>query len=619
MKQIKVKILTALLVVPLMFAGCQQDNLDIDETRHSVSMTVTAAKGRLTRTILEENSNGDLDCRWQKEDKLIVATLSGKKLGELALVPNADDASLATFKGDIDYAGEEKLNFIYPGKNTVGTDGGSTISIATQAGTLAGLTGQDVLTATAEVRVFEGDAQADLGVMDRKLAFGRFRLSFPPDVDVSEAAVITMTGTGVKTSATLSWSNNMAFEPADGEGIVSVNVADASADFYLAVIPQEGIEPTFSVTLSDGNSYTGTLTARDWVAGEYVRKGNDDGTFSAITVEMTKVGGETGRLPQGVGPVITLDGKQWQFVDGNLWYDVDKEQYGIYESQAYYIYKFGKGVISKPATYGSAYLGYDKIDHFSWGATGIGDYTQDPQTVCKTGGTYTENYNGTHYPFVDESAAKNMQFTDLLKTVSMDLREADFGYAYMTTGRHSSDKREYITPPLDAFKQVFGNGNVVQGCTIKEAGIDGNNVTGLIVIPNMTVAEAKEKIKEIGCKYTSSINKLYHNNSGSSFNVTAITLNSCDDLKKLNNALFFPAAGTGSPSAEYERPGYTDFNKTPGSYWSADANQGSATTANGRRLYFSDKAGFYYEGESNNSSYTRHGKLSVRLLVEVKE
>ena len=619
MKQTKIWILTALLVAPLMFAGCQQDNLDIDNARHSVSMTVTVASGGQTRSTLEENTAGDLDCRWQDGDKLIVATLSGEKLGELALVPDATDASLASFKGDIDYAGEEKLNFIYPGRNTGGTGGGSTVSVAAQDGSLASLTDQDVLTATAEVSGFEGGAKADLGVMNRKLAFGRFRLSFPSDVDASEAAEITVGGTGVMTSATLSWGGDMAFETTAGEGIVKVSVADVSADFYLAVIPQEGIEPTFSVTLSDGGSWTGTLAARDWKAGEYVRKADSDGSFSAITVEMTKTGGETGELPQGVGPVITLNGKKWQFVDGNLWYNVDTEQYGIYESQAYYDYKFGKGVASRPATYGSAYLGYDKIDHFSWGATGIGDYTQNPQTVCKTGGNYTENYTGIYYPFYDEDAASNMYFTNLLTPVSMDLREADFGYAYMITGRHSSDNREYITPPLDAFKQVFGSGHVVQGCTLKGAGIDGNDVKGLIVIPNMTVADAKAKIQEIGGKYTPSIGNLNHNNNGNSFNVTAVTLNSCDDLKKLNNALFFPAAGTGNPSAEYEKTGYTSFNKTPGSYWSADANQGSSTTANGKRLYFSDKAGFYYNGGSNTSSYSRHGKLSVRLLVEVKE
>ncbi len=613
------KILTALLVAPLMFAGCQQDNLGIDQPRRPVSMTATVAGGGLTRSTLEENTAGNLDCHWQEDDKLIVATLSGQKLGELALVPDATDASRASFKGDINYAGEEQLNFIYPGKNTGETDGASTISVAAQAGTLAALTDQDVLTATTEVRIFEGGAKANLGVMARKLAFGRFRLTFPSGVNASEAAVITVAGTGVKTSATLSWSGNMPFEAAAGEDVISVSVANASADFYLAVIPQAGIEPTFSVTLADGSSYAGKLPARHWTAGEYIRTDDSDGTFSAKTVEMTKTGGETEGLPQGVGPVITLDGRKWQFVDGNLWYNVDTEEYGIYESQAYYIYKFGKGVINKPATYGSAHLGYDKIDHFSWGATGIGDYTQDPQTICKIGGNYSENYSGIYYPFVDQSAASNMSFTNLLKPVSMDLREADFGYAYMITGRHPSDNREYITPPLEAFKQAFGNDHVLQGCTINGAGIDGNDVTGLIVIPNITVAEAKTKITEIGCKYTSSLGNLNHNNGGNTFNVTAITLNSCEDLKKLNNALFFPAAGTGNPNAEKEKSGYTSFNKTPGSYWSADASQGSSTTANGKRLWFSDKGGFFYNGGSNNSSFSRHGKLSVRLLVEVKE
>ncbi len=622
MRHTTLQALAVTLATSMILTGCSQDDLRTAGQSRKVSMTVTASKGGGTRTELVENADGNLDCHWKSTDKLIVATLSGEKLGELPLVPDADNASVATFKGDIEYAGQERLNFIYPANSTSEADGSSTVSVAKQTGTLAGLTDQDVLTATAEVSAFDEGAKADLGVMDRKIAFGRFRLSYPSGVDAAEAATITVSGPGVKTSATLSWSGDMDFAPSDGEGAVSISVADASAEFFMAVIPGQGIEPTFSVTLSDGTSYTGSLSPRDWEKGEYVLKGNADGSFSTLAVEMTKVGGEVVEgLPQGVGPVVTINGKKWQFVDGNLWYNVDTEQYGIYEKQSYYVYQFGKGVISKPNTYGSAYLGYDTIDHFSWGATGIGDYTQDPQTICKRGGTDTdgEKYTGIYYPFVDDSAVPNAGFINLLKPVSMDLWEADFGYAYMITGRHPSDDRQYITPPLDAFKQVFGSGNVIQGCTLKGAGIDGKDVTGLIVIPNMTVAEAKEKIKEIGCKYTSSLDKLNHNNVGNTFNVASITLNSCEDLKKLNNALFFPAAGQSSLSAEYDKKGYTSFSKAPGAYWSADANQGSSTVANGKRLYFSDKAGFFYNGGSNNSSYSRHGKLSVRLLVEVKE
>lgn len=623
MKLIKNSILTALFAFPFMFAGCGQDVFEpaAGGNHRSISLTVTAAKDASTRTTLAENADGDLDCRWQKGDYLIVARPDGTKIGELGLQPDADNAAVATFRGTVEYGGEEKLNFIYPGTNTTAGENASTVTLAEQSGTVAGLTGQDVLTATAQVSAFEGGAKADLGVMHRKLAFGRFRLSFPEGVDAKEAARITIGGTGLAAVANLSWAGDMTLETSGVGMDMAVDVDDASADFYLALVPQPGIEPKFTVTLSDGRSWIGGLVARDWFSGEYVRKDNGDGTYGAVTVAMTEVGGDAEDMPQGVGPVITLNGKKWQFVDGNLWYNVDTEQFGIYAQQTYYDYKFGKGVINKPATYGSAYLGYDVIDHFSWGATGIGDYTQNPQTICKIGGTNSdrENYSGIYYPFADQSAASNSSFTNLLKPVSMDRNEADFGYAYMVTGRKSSDTREYITPPLDAFKQVFATGNVVQGCTIKGAGIDGSNVTGLIVIPGMTVAEAKARIAEIGCKYTSSIGTLYHNNGGSTFNVTAVTLNSTDDLKQLNNALFFPTAGTGSPCAELEKSGYTSFSKTAGSYWSADANQGSSTTANGKRLWFSDKSGFFYNGGSNNSSYSRHGKLSVRLLVEVPE
>lgn len=297
MKRTTIQTLAALLAAPLVLTGCTQDDLGIAGPRRTVSMTATASRGALTRTILEENAEGDLDCRWQQGDRLIVATLSGTKLGELSLVPGADDASVATFKGEIEYAGEERLNFIYPGNNTEEAGGGPVISVAAQDGTLPGLTSQDVLTATAEVSGFEGGAQADLGVMDRKLAFGRFRLSFPEGVDAAEAAEISVGGTGVMTSATLAWGGTMAFEAATGAGSVSVSVSDASADFWLAVIPQAGIEPTFSVTLSDGSTYTGTLASRDWKAGEYVRASSSDGTFAAVAVPMVEGSNEDPRNP----------------------------------------------------------------------------------------------------------------------------------------------------------------------------------------------------------------------------------------------------------------------------------------------------------------------------------
>lgn len=299
MKLIKISILTALFALPFMFAGCGQDLLEsaADGAHRSVSLTVTAAKDAPMRTTLAENADGDLDCRWQKGDYLIVARPDGTKIGELGLQPDADNAAVATFRGTIEYGGEEKLNFIYPGTNTTAGEKSSSVTLAEQSGIVAGLTSQDVLTATAQVSAFEGGVKADLGVMHRKLAFGRFRLSFPQGVDAAEAAEITVGGAGVMTSATLSWGGAMPFEAADGAGVVSVSVADASADFYLSVIPQAGIEPTFSVTLSDGSTYTGTLPSRDWKAGEYVRASSADGSFTAVEVPVVEGSYEDPRNP----------------------------------------------------------------------------------------------------------------------------------------------------------------------------------------------------------------------------------------------------------------------------------------------------------------------------------
>lgn len=86
------------------------------------------------------------------------------------------------------------------------------------------------------------------------------------------ATRITIGGTGLAADANLSWAEDMTLETSDCGMDMAVNVDDVSADFYLALVPQPGIEPDFTVTLSDGRSWIGGLVARDWFSGEYVRK-----------------------------------------------------------------------------------------------------------------------------------------------------------------------------------------------------------------------------------------------------------------------------------------------------------------------------------------------------------
>ena len=606
------------LGTPLFLMACSEESVvnNLPEEMLPVKVQVSVPVAA-TRTVLTETA-GNLAWQWSADDWLAVTDANGMNKGSLKLISfDNEKHTIATFEGFISSSlpnGDNQLNIIYTADDPASLSDNYTCNYSQQDGLFESLKNRDVLVTSVSAKKTDTYVLIPSFSMSHCFSAGHFSLNF--DGDTPAISKVEVSGANVRNQAVVdlknvTWSGT--------EGTITVNTS--SADFYMTLIPANGIDMQFKAYASDGKEYEGSLGVTfDLANATYLRKDLGNGSFAGIEISMSPVQPEEPVvLPEGVGPTVTINGKKYKFVDGNLWYNVDTYSFGVYEKQTYYQYQPGKGVINKPSTYGSAYLGYDTIDMFSWGATGIGDYTQKPETICKVGGSDNENYIGTNYPFANEAALSNSSFINLLNPVSMDNPEADFGYAYMITGRSNSDTREYITPPLDAFKQIFGSGNVIQGCTIKGAGINGADVTGLIVIPDITVNDAKTLIISIGCNYTSSITSLYHNNNGNTFNVEAIKLNSYDDLKKLNNALFFPIAGQGSLSSENERNGYTSYNKAVGAYWSADGNQGSSTSANAKCLYFANKAGFFYNGGSNNSSYSRHGKKSIRLLVEVTE
>lgn len=610
------------LWMPLLFAACSEETVINNEPDEMLPIKVqVSVPDPTTRTQLTENA-GNLAWQWTDNDQLAVTDANGVNKGSLKLISfDNEQHTVATFEGTISSTlpnGDNQLNIIYTPQDPAAVSDTHDCDYSQQDGLFSSLKSRDVLVTTVTAKKTDTYVLIPSFSMSHCFSAGHFSLSFAGESP--EISKVEVSGANVRNKAVVDLKN-MTWTGT--EGTITVNTS--SADFYMTLIPADNIDMQFKAYAADGKEYEGSLGVTfNLASATYLRKDLGNGSYAGIPVEMTKVGGEEPDddvvLPEGVGPTVTINGKKYKFVNGNLCYNVDTHTFGIHEKQTYYLYQPGKGVINKPNTYGSEYLGYDTIDMFSWGATGIGDYTQKPETICKVGGSDNENYVGTNYPFANEAALDNSNFTYLLKPVSMDNPEADFGYAYMITGRNKADTREYITPPLDAFQQLFVSGNLYRGCTIKGAGINGADVTGLIVIPNITLNDAKTLIQSIGCTYTSSISSLTPNSTGNSFNVEAIKLNNYDDLKKLNDALFFPIAGQGALSAENERPGYTSYSKTVGAYWSADGNSGSSTTAMAKRIYFSNKAGFYYNGKSStNSVYSRHGKLSVRLLVEVTE
>ena len=94
-----------------------------------------------------------------------------------------------------------------------------------------------------------------------------------------------------------------------------------------------------------------------------------------------------------------------------------------------------------------------------------------------------------------------------------------------------------------------------------------------------------------------------HNNSGNTFNYKNITLDSYDVLKKLNDAVFFPAADKRNLT-----DGKVYESKDMGWYWSSTSN----TTTNGYNLFFNGKSGgFAYNGSASSSSMGIHAEGGV--------
>lgn len=91
-------------------------------------------------------------------------------------------------------------------------------------------------------------------------------------------------------------------------------------------------------------------------------------------------------------------------------------------------------------------------------------------------------------------------------------------------------------------------------------------------------------------------------------------MTSVDVLKKLNDAVFFPAA-----SKRNLNSGSVYNSDGKGWYWTSYA--GSSTT-NAQDIAFDGiNGGFFYKviQSTNNSSFARYNQMAVRLLVEVTE
>ena len=543
----------------------------------SAHITVYASKGDSeTRSILSEE-NGNLNCAWTKGDQLLVTDVNGSTKGILELT----DVNAGKFEGTLMGLSEGKvtLKYFYLGTGVVPNTGSQSYiyDIAAQDGTIESLSKNDALSTQAEIAVIDGGAYPDGTLqLERHFSFSHFTLKLPEGVTLNGEPV-TISGENLFTKATLGLADRAISDKTAG----TITVNPGKDNFYVNLIPATSVTPVFKVTIN-GKEYEGSLRTRDIAAGKFLRKKDGDND-SGVTVDMTVAGGDEPSKDDMVGPEFEIDGKKYRFTSGNLYYNTKAGGLDLQD-----------GPVEKTP---------ELIGLFAWGATGLED-AQKPTTLKEA--LWQQSYDGHYFP---STAGQSKNST--IKTLWSNEYVYDWGRAYMESGRAADDDRQYLTPSTEIFTTLMKSG-FVQGATIKGAASDGSDVVGLIVIPDVNeLTEAKDFIRSVeGASCLSSMPAVIHNNSGNTFNYKNITLDSYDVLKKLNDAVFFPAADKRNLT-----DGKVYESKDMGWYWSSTSN----TTTNGYNLFFNGKSGgFAYNGSASSSSMGRFNQMAVRLLVEAK-
>lgn len=382
MKRTIIQALAALLAAPLVLAGCSQEDLGSAGESRKVNMTVSVAKEGLTRSFLEENSDGNLDCRWQKNDKLIVAKTDGTKLGVLSIDPADDGKTSASFSGQFDIDGPDRqtLNFIYLGNATNAETVESPVHFyyANQRGTLQGLSDYDFFSRTAEVAISEGTATAGIIDMERRIAFGHFQLK---DLPASTAGYdVTVSGSGLVTNATIKFDGTAPVF--DGDNSTIATKADVNGDVFLTILPPaDNTDLTFTVSVA-GKTYTGHLDERanGWHANDYVGATLADGSFAGVPVAMTEKDDDTDRNEYGE-PVNNPLAK---WAKGNLYRKdglangiLGEEGTDVADNGALYQWGRNYGYMDTKGIYTNSNTGFDPGDDYTNYVDAMGLMTYD--------------------------------------------------------------------------------------------------------------------------------------------------------------------------------------------------------------------------------------------------
>lgn len=391
----------ALVLVATGLTSCSNEETPATmDAGQSVHMTVTVSRENMgqTRTEFSEN-NGNLDCRWNKDDILIVTDENGINKGNLTVKELKDGGVNAVFDGEIKgiVGNKAKLNYYYIGTKTeYKTDENKvyTADYSVQDGNFTSLPEKDLLSATAEIVISGGQSFVDNMELSRRISFAHFNLQFADGTTLSPDATVTVSGEGLNNAISIDTKNREASYTAG-----SVTITPAVADLYMVLLPStKGFDLTFTVTDGD-KAYNGTCKVNNPIGeGKYYRKDLQDGTYAGLPVLMEPKKEE--EQPNNPGNTGSWGGPDtdMNFVRGNVTWTTDEDGWLVNCRNAAHTGGFGtyvtyknnaiqNGLLSSKGT--TAYF-------FQWGRW-LGYPSTTNRTCFQNGNAYGNYPNSSQY------------------------------------------------------------------------------------------------------------------------------------------------------------------------------------------------------------------------------
>lgn len=653
----------------------------------TVAVTLTASRpsGAHTRTLLQENTVGGLNSTWSAGDKLLVVAPDGTKAGELTLQTGAESTE-GVFSGELQITDGTKARVWYLGANN-GDDAPYTSAAVSSDGKVTALTTDlrtnfggkfddlkraDLLTkedVVFTVKDGKGYVQNERVELSAKMAMAHFTLKFPDDFVPSGEATLTvnsedgdlpskmvwnpLTSDGSTPSEDASYGYSLALG-SEASGIVLQN---NRADVYLPIVPGS-YKLKFDVS-AGGKQYTCSLKNKSTIEGGYYytsgKSSESSSTFDGISVSLVEVSQPVKEDEDLVGGVFEVNGKKFRFTRGNLKYDIENDQWSLFDEQ--YRFTCLAGWADKEGVYMPTIMKNAKdfalpayapvIDLFGFGATGLydyvkGEYAQYPQFFRRT---KIETKNQAEYYYPTNDLTTNSGYTGGYLSKGIQYKAFDWGYAYYLSknseAKPSVDKpyTTYEPDPLSGKEPAYRYFTLTSddwtalkkkyfmaACTILQAGntVDSKSkgsVYGCLIFPVVADDETKaqilqernknEKVMKMLSKvsgitttiYVKTIENLTFTTNTDRFNADWIKM-TVEQFKQLEalGVVFLPQAGYRAEDS---------LTTTSGYYWTATAGQDRTSTI------------FRFDGTTTPKQFKLDSQIgrvlgcSVRLVKEV--